>query len=563
MRRVPNWPERINNEMLMSELIDFKIARLSSGEAPRLLDMFAGCGGLSLGFKTAGFSIQAAIESDSLAASSHAANFFRSVDGDRPTPHSEPRDITKTEPEQLVTAFGLGNPELAFDVLVGGPPCQAYARVGRAKLREIAEHPEAFKVDARADLYLRYLHYVSVLKPLAILLENVPDIMNFGGRVIPEEICDTLDEMGYEAKYTIANCAFFGVPQMRERVFLIAYHKSLHARIEFPRPTHYLDLPTGYKGTRDVALKNMRPAKGEERFVHPFPATTDLAPAVSAREALEDLPVWSRDQLKALRRGARRFTELVPYRSLATISTYAQLMRTWPGFENSTGGVYDHVIRYLPRDGDIFRHMKNGDEYPAAHAVAVRLFEKRAANLGLKPGSRERDELYRKMVPPYRLGSFPNRWWKLRDDAPARTLMAHLGKDSYSHIHYDSDQARCISVREAARLQSFPDGFLFKGTMNPAFRQIGNAVPPLMAQAIAETMKRTIESAVTARTIQTERLPYYASSTGVANSILVSGSNGSSSGSTERLSGLTASGNPSSRSKISLAKGRKSATTRR
>jgi DNA (cytosine-5)-methyltransferase 1 len=66
--------------------------------------------------------------------------------------------------------------------------------------------------------------------------------------------------------------------------------------------------------------------------------------------------------------------------------------------------------------------------------------------------------------------------------------MAHLGKDSYSHIHYDSDQARTISVREAGRLQSFPDGFIFCGTMNPAFRQIGNAVPPLMAKALAETM---------------------------------------------------------------------------
>ena len=78
---------------------------------------------------------------------------------------------------------------------------------------------------------------------------------------------------------------------------------------------------------------------------------------------------------------------------------------------------------------------------------------------------------------------------------PARTLMAHLGKDSYSHIHYDSEQARTISVREAARLQSFPDGFVFAGTMNPAFRQIGNAVPPLLAKAIAQNMHEVISRA--------------------------------------------------------------------
>jgi DNA (cytosine-5)-methyltransferase 1 len=85
-------------------------------------------------------------------------------------------------------------------------------------------------------------------------------------------------------------------------------------------------------------------------------------------------------------------------------------------------------------------------------------------------------------------------------DQPARTLMAHLGKDGYSHIHYDSDQARTISVREAARLQSFPDGFMFCGTMNPAFRQIGNAVPPLMARALArkifEALKGTGKEAI-------------------------------------------------------------------
>lgn len=75
--------------------------------------------------------------------------------------------------------------------------------------------------------------------------------------------------------------------------------------------------------------------------------------------------------------------------------------------------------------------------------------------------------------------------------------MVHLGKDSYSHIHYDSQQARTILVRKAARLQSFPDGFVFSGTMNPAFRQIGNAVPPFMAKALAMKMMSTIQKAVT------------------------------------------------------------------
>jgi DNA (cytosine-5)-methyltransferase 1 len=545
----------MNNVELMVGPIQCKIARLAAGVSPRVLDIFAGCGGLSLGFRAAGYQIQAAMEIDPLAALSHATNFYRGAEADLIALHAKARDITMIEPEELVAELSLGDPHLAFDILIGGPPCQAYARVGRAKLREIAEHPEAFKIDPRADLYLRYLRYVDALKPLAIMMENVPDIMNYGGRVIPEEMCETLDDLGYDSKYTITNSAFYGVPQMRERVFLIAFHKSLKAEIQFPRPSRFFELPSGYKGTRDVAMKNMSSHFASARFVELCPATSNLPPAVTAKEALEDLPVWTRTQLKNLKRGARRFSELSPYGAQETVSEYAHLMRSWPGFESSEG-VYDHVIRYLPRDGEIFRHMKSGDEYPAAHAVAVRLFEKRAAQLGLKTGSREYAELHRAMVPPYKVGSFPNRWWKLRADGPARTLMAHIGKDTYSHIHYDSGQARCISVREAARLQSFPDGFVFRGTMNPAFRQIGNAVPPLMAKAIAEAMRASLNAAVNAR--RAESCTAYVGSSASENSILVSGSNGSSSGSTERVSGLTESGRRSKRSSTSLANGRKS-----
>ena len=144
--------------------------------------------------------------------------------------------------------------------------------------------------------------------------------------------------------------------------------------------------------------------------------------------------------------------------------------------------------------------MPNGGEYPAAHATAVRLFEEALAELksvSKMPSVEDREALFRKMVPPYPVTSFPNRWWKLRKDQPSRTLLAHMGKDTYSHIHYDSRQARTISVREAARLQSFPDGFVFKGTMNPAFRQIGNAVPPMLAFALAQHLKALLGETAT------------------------------------------------------------------
>lgn len=478
---------------MMDHAVRKKAERLARGETIRVLDMFAGCGGLSLGFHKAGFDVVAAMEIDPHAAKSHAINFFRN-DSKLMDLHSKPRDITKIEPEQIVDEFGLGATEESVDVLVGGPPCQAYARVGRAKLREVMDHPEAFKIDPRGNLYLRYLHYVKALKPLAILMENVPDILNYGGHNIVQEMVEALDEMGYDAKYSLINSAHHGVPQMRDRVYMIGFRKELKALIAFPKATHKCNLPSGYEGTRTVALK-LIDLFGGGAYVHPDLGHEELPDAVSTRDALSDLPPITLHLEGKLKKGARRFTELIPYPKVEKPSLYANLMRTWKGFEAGEG-IYDHVLRYLPRDTDIFRNMKQGDEYPAAHRVATQLFESEAKKRRLARDSSAWNELHRKMVPPYPVHNFPNRWWKLRENGPSRTLMAHIGKDTYSHIHYDSAQARVISVREAARLQSFPDGFVFAGTMNPAFKQIGNAVPPLMGFALASRIKDSLLEAV-------------------------------------------------------------------
>ncbi|MCL4743784.1 MAG: DNA cytosine methyltransferase [Burkholderiaceae bacterium] len=472
-----------------------KIERLKGGAKPRVLDLFSGCGGISLGFQAAGCQIDAAIELDELAAATHARNFHRHLGPEVEALHARPRDITAIEPAELTEELGLGPVEDAFDILVGGPPCQAYARVGRAKLREIAEHPRAFKVDPRGNLYLRYLRYVKATKPLALLIENVPDVLNYGGHNVMGEIAEALSEVGYTARYSLINAAFHGVPQMRDRVFLIAYRQELDTRVVFPSATNYMVLPSGYGGTRSVALKHIDLFSGLE-FEAADHGDRSLPGPVTCEEALGDLPPITLHLEGKLRRGARRFDELISYPKRSALSAYARLMRNWPGFE-STEGVCDHVIRYLPRDADTFREMPNGAEYPAAHATATAIWQRRVreeeARLGRPLSEVQKNTLHKQIVPPYPVGSFPNRWWKLRRDWPSRTLMAHIGKDTYSHIHYDSAQARVISVREAARLQSFPDGFLFCGTMNPAFRQIGNAVPPLMAKQLAEKIVAALQ----------------------------------------------------------------------
>jgi DNA (cytosine-5)-methyltransferase 1 len=476
--------------------IESKINRLAMSPAvrPRVLDLFAGCGGLSLGFRAAGCDIVAAMESDELAARTHAMNFCKGRSAQELEHHALARDITRIDPEELIEDFGLGAPSRAIDIIIGGSPCQAYARVGRAKLREIAEHPKAFKIDPRANLYLRYLHYIEELKPLALLMENVPDILNHGGHNIVQEMVEALDGMGYVARYSLINSAHHGVPQMRDRVFMIGFHKALGANIQFPKATRNCDLPPGYGGTRAVALKLVD--LFSRGYAAPDTGHPSLPSAVTAAEAMGDLPPITLHLEGKLKRGARRFTELARYRRIGfdRLPLYAQAMRTWRGFEAGEG-VYDHVLRFLPRDARIFATMRQGDEYPAAHRVANDLFEAEARRRRIKRESAEWKRLHRAMVPPYDPSKFPNRWWKLRENGPSRTLMAHIGKDTYSHIHYDSAQGRVISVREAARLQSFPDGFIFCGTMNPAFRQIGNAVPPLMAKALASEMLKTLRAA--------------------------------------------------------------------
>jgi len=474
-----------------------KKKRIQEGAAPRVLDLFAGCGGISLGFQSAGFDIVGAIEIDEFAAQTHALNFFNGS-----KLHSAPVDITKKDPEDFAKMQGWKDVENSVDVIVGGPPCQAFARVGRAKLREVAAHPEAFIHDPRGNLYLRYLAYVKAFKPIALLMENVPDMMNYGGHNIAQEVADTLEDLGYVCQYTLLNAVHYGVPEMRERMFLVAFAKEISVEQYFPNPTHYHTLPKGYEGSRQVALKTIldknQNISEQSSFVAPPKTSSNLAPAITAENALGDLPAITDHLTGKMKRGARNLKSETPYTTLSNSShKYGQLMRSWPNY-STNDAVTAHVIRFQPRDFSIFSKMLPGDQYPEAYKIAVSLFQERLTKLRadghcINENTAEYTELFDSIVPPYDPMKFPNKWRKMEPDQPARTLMAHLGKDGYSHIHYDSQQQRTISVREAARLQSFPDGFRFSCSMNPAFKQIGNAVPPLLSKAIAANMLKQMK----------------------------------------------------------------------
>jgi DNA (cytosine-5)-methyltransferase 1 len=478
-----------------------KLRRLADpDQRPTVLDVFSGCGGISLGFLMAGFEPIACLDSEPLAAATYTRNLLAGMKPALRKAVGQGRDIRAIDPSDFLRECGFSQPLRAVDVLVGGPPCQAYARVGRAKLREVALLRELPAQDERVSLYEHYLRFVRELCPLAILMENVPDILSFQGRNIAEEIAVELGRLGYEARYTLVNAAAMGVPQTRERMYLVAIHRSVGRLPRFPAATYDTsNLPSGYRSSRAMVIpgeskRRARPSVLPEHYVRFDTRAAGALPSpISAEEALYDLPMLTAHLTGDDRRGARRFDIHIPYRHRAEPGSFAARMRHGPMFPGSPAGPADQVTRSLPRDYAIFARMNPGDQYPEAHSIAEELFAAACARHArngdpVAEGSAAWTGLRAQCVPPYDPSKFPNKWRKLEHDRPSRTLMAHMAHDTYSHIHYDSDQARTITVREAARLQSFPDGFVFEGAMNQAFRMIGNAVPPLVAEAIARVL---------------------------------------------------------------------------
>jgi len=417
-----------------NEPVSAKIARLQQGGAPRVIDLFAGCGGLSLGLQRAGFAILAGLDSDPQASASHARNFH----GDCPR-HAMPQDLTDPEvtPESVCARLGLGPPDDSVDVVVGGPPCQAFARIGRAKLREIAGDPEAFLKDPRAGLHERWVAWVRELKPLVVLVENIPDVLNAGGRNIAEEISLDLEELGFISRYTLLNAVHYGVPQTRERMFLIGLRRELESTPPFSDPIYSYDVPRGYEQIRRAASRVLRHDDlfRTSHWQEPPEVADGLRQAVTAKRAIGDLPPITSLRDGTLRSGPKRFEKPCRYRR-GRPSAYARDMRSWPGFEAPADGPSDHVIRYLPRDWPIFERMRPGDEYPEAHAIAEMRFQeelkaRREAGERVRKHTRAWEDLKRRIVPPYRVDGFPNKWWKRYGDRPSRTLMAHLGTNRY------------------------------------------------------------------------------------------------------------------------------------
>lgn len=457
--------------------------------SPRVVDLFSGAGGLSLGFRAAGCQIIAGVELDERCGTTFQENFSRLQPGAAPIPlfGAEKGDLSRIDLESL------GRQLQGIDILIGGPPCQGFSRIGRAKLNSLSDR--GFEGDPRNELYRRFLHAAELWQPPAVVMENVPGMLSVGGKNIAEAAAIDLSSRGYDVGYAVLNAVWYGVPQFRERFFMIGIRNDLGIRPEMPVPTHHAELPSGYERPRIEATLPMTFVK---HYQLPVKLNAGGCPATTVHSALGDLPriLDHRNPAKDQQAPRGDFRRVEPLTS-EPHSDYARLMRDWPGLEQ-VHEIDDHSIRRTPRDYETFGQMESGDRYPEAHLIMQERFKDRLQTLEQSPAGAPQPDtaeyrmLEKSIVAPYPVDKFIDKWRKLTPDAPSWTVPAHLSKDSYSHIHYDSDQARSISVREAARLQSFPDAFRFSGNMGDCFRQVGNAVPPLLAWAVAHAVLKAL-----------------------------------------------------------------------
>lgn len=338
-------------------------------------------------------------------------------------------DITRDDINDVIDKQVGGK---TVDLIIGGPPCQAYSTSGRAR----DEH--GMKLDPRNYLFENYVKVLNHFQPKIFVFENVTGLLTatIDGKRIVDKVFDALGQnynVTRSPKLIVFNTANYGVPQIRKRVIIIGTRRDLN-----------LDVEEIYKSLK---ITHYDPEMPEAK-------RKGLLPFVTVRDAIGDLP--------AVIAGAR--TMELPYTPVMDSD-----IKKWLGYEGENS-INAHITRWQnPVDTVRYQEMaRNGWTFAELRQHRPDLNHDHARVFS---------------------NSYTVQFW----DMPARTIIAHLCKDGNQFIHPDDTQGRSISVREAARLQSFPDDFEFAGAMSSQFKQIGNAVPPLFANIIAERLKTVLK----------------------------------------------------------------------
>lgn len=315
-----------------------------------------------------------------------------------------------------------------LDLLAGGPPCQGFS----------VNAPVRTLNDERNHLFKDFLRVAAVLQPKAILIENVTGIVQLGKGTVVEQIYNVLQSLGYSVAHRILFAGHYGVPQMRFRTIFIGIRQS-NKEIEFPQPTHNASAVANFAGAKELCF--------------------DIAPLFASRlkqhttvwDAISDLPPiesGSRNEMLDYAKDSQN-----EYQSNLRQNSY----KVWNHSCANLGKLNLERLKYIPPGGS-WRDIPY-DLLPA----------------GMKRARRS---------------DHTKRYGRLHPDTLCSTVLTKCDPHWGSFFHPTQD--RVISVREAARIQSFPDHYKFTGSVTQQYEQVGNAVPPLMAKAIGESIKSTI-----------------------------------------------------------------------
>lgn len=402
------------------------------------IDLFAGCGGLTEGFKQSGhYNTIACIEWDKAPCDTLRYNLTKKWKYDDADKRVIQFDIQRTK--ELINGWNdnkYGSSEGldalikkyggTVDIIIGGPPCQAYSVAGRIRDKD------GMKNDYRNYLFENYIEIVKYYMPKAFVFENVPGILSArpgnGGQLIIDTIKERFQKTGYtilnDLSKAIIDFTEYGIPQKRSRIIILALRNDC-----FDNPEKLLD-----------------------KFYNEILPTKKVEKIKTVRDAISDLPV------------------LLPLESPIKVGnkTYSHSLPD----DNFT--VHNHTPRFSSkRDIEIFKLLTEDIETGRNEYVSTDALK----------------QLYTKIT-----GKTSNihKYHVIRWDEPSNTIPAHLYKDGLRHIHPDSKQLRTITVREAARLQTFPDDYEFITGTAMDYKMIGNAVPPLFAKLLAESIFKFI-----------------------------------------------------------------------